>query len=993
VTAPPAAAPGVPSPAAPWPPAPAAPSPAPPRATGVAWLRSLATAIRMARRDAARHWVRTGLATTLVALPMAALVGGTVLTQSDVPARQVALASIPDGVQAVITTTALPRTGAPFPQLPEGPPGPWVDDLEQVPASDAELAARLPAGNRLLPYWNSPELIATSEPLLAPGDQAPAGTGAEALARVDLTRMSAATLQEAGPEALALLLPELATGQPPADPTETVVTTDLADRLGVAVGDTITFVAPPHHGWYSTDGRIAEVIQNSQRAYRIAGLVDADGLRAWAPAGWISAMVTADPAGVDGHWLVVGDEPVTWDHVRQINHVQAFAVSRHVLENYPSADELYPSAVDTVVLLNRLVLIVTTGVVGALLVLFLVTPAFSVATEQSRRTLGLAAAAGATPADLRRIVTTQGLVVGLAGGLLGSGVGAVAGVLARRALSPESAMHFPWWIVPVAIGTAALLGVVATLLPAGAAARLVVVEAIKDRPSPPGPGGHDRQRWSAVAGPLVLVVAMACAGLSLSLPLPDGAPSPESIPSRASTGGLVILVMLTLVLAALGLVLCVRPLVALTATLARHLPVTPRLALRDANDHRSRFLPAAIGVLVAVGVASFYAVAVGSFVANERDRVGEMVGDGGLVLGATVPVSDAFDRRVLTGAVDVLARHLPVTGHEPVYAVGSDSAAHLTVLMPADRSCPDGLFPDTASAIAVGAPLHCVDWERAYVPGLAVPWWRGTDVHVMDGAALRASGLPGAEEAAAVLDRGGAVVNNAAMLAADGTVRVAISAERLVTEAEADRIVTLPGAFVRGFAPPLTVSPATARALGVTEVVYVGEYVVAAEKLSVRDLDRAVEVIDATTTLVWVARPVRPYPWGDTVALIPIALLAAVAVAATAISLALARTQTVRDHATMHAVGATPRFLARFMVVQAAVVLAVGAPLGVLAGIALGAYLVAWNRRTGVDGAWLETVPLWGVQAGLLVSVVGVGLILALVIARPPRALTRRFID
>jgi len=949
--------------------------------------------VRQARREALAVLAETGVAELADRRPEA-LVGGTVLTQSNVPTRQAALASIPDGVQAVITTTAVPRTGAPFRQLPEGAPGPWVDDLRQVPASGAELAARLPAGNRLLPYWNSPELIVTSELELAPGEQAPAGTGAETLAGLDLTRMSAATLQEAGPEALALLVPELVAGRRPADETEAVVTTGLAERLGVTVGDTIAFVAPPHHGWFSTDGRIGEVIQNSQRAYRISGLVDAGDQRAWAPAGWLADMVTADPAGVDGHWLMVGDEPVTWDHVRQINHLQAFAVSRHVLEHYPSADELYPVVVDPVVILNRIVVIVITGAVGALLVLFLVTPAFSVATEQSRRTLGLAAAAGATPADLRRIVTAQGLVVGLTGGLLGSGVGAVAGILARRALSPHSAMHFPWWIIPVAIGTAALLGVLATLLPARAAARLAVVDAIKDRTPALGRTGDNGHPWrTAFVGPLLLVAAAACAGLSLSLPLPDAAPSPEAPPSQASTGGLAILVLLTLLLAVFGLVACVRPLVGLAATLARHLPVTARLALRDADDHRSRFLPAAIGVLVAVGTASFFAVSVGSFVANARDRVGEMVSGGRLVLGATVPVSDAFDRRILIGAVDVLAQHLPVTGHEPVYAVGSGSSVHLTVLMPADRSCPDGLFPDTASSIEVGAPLRCVTWERAYAPGLAVPWWLGTDVHVMDGAAMRASGLPGADEAAAVLDRGGAVVNNAAVLAADGTVRVAISGERISAEADADRIATLPGAFVRGFAPPLTVSSATARALGVSELVYVGEYVVTSTELSARDLERAAELIDATTTLVWVARPQLPYPWGDRVALIPIGLLAAVAVAATAISLALARTQAIRDHATMHAVGATPRFLRRFMLVQAAMVLAAGAPVGALAGTALGAYQVAWNRRVGIDGAWLATVPLWNVQAGLLLSVVGVGLAAAFIIARPPRTLTHRFID
>lgn len=961
--------------------------------SGLRWLPAWAAAVRMARRDATRHRMRTVLATALVALPMAALVGGTVLTQSDVPAREAALASIPDGVQAVITATAVPRTGSPFPQLPEGALGAWNDDLRQVPASGEELAALLPAGNRLLPYWDSPELIATSELALAPGEQTAAGTGVETLEALDLSRMSAATLREAGPEALALLVPELAAGRLPADAAEAVVTTDLAKRLGVTIGDAIALVAPPHHGWFSTDGRIGEVIQNSQRAYRISGLVDTGEQRAWALTGWISERVTADPAGVDRHWLMVGDEPVTWDQVRQINQLQAFAVSRHVLEHYPSADELYPVAVDLVVLVNRIVAIVVAGMVGALLVLFLVTPAFSVSTEQSRRTLGLAAAAGGTPADLRRIVTTQGLVVGVAGGLLGAAIGAVVGILARRAQSPDSALHFPWWILPIAIGTAALLGVLATLLPARAASRLAVVDAIKDRATAPGRSG-DATRWRRFAGPVLLVAAAACAGLSLSMPLPNPEPPPGSIPSPgASAGGLVVLVLLTLLLGVLGLVLSVRPLIELAATLSRHLPVTPRLALRDADDHRSRFLPAAIGVLVAVCAASFFAVIVGSFVANQRDRVGEMVAGGRLVLGARVPVSDAFDRRVLTGAVDVLARELPVTGHEPVFAISNGSDVHLHALMPAGRSCPEGLFPDTASAVAVGAPLRCVEWERAYVPSLAVPWLGGTDVHVMDGDAMRASGLPGADEAAIVLDQGGAVVNNAAMLADDGTVRVAISGEMLPTEADADRIVTLPGVFVRGFAPPLTVSPATARTLGVTELEYVGEYVTTSTELTSRDMARALDLIEAHTTLVWVVRPYLPYPWGDMAALVPIALLAAVAVAATVISLALARTQAVRDLATMHAVGATPPFLRRFAVVQAAVVLAAGVPVGVLAGIALGAYQIAWNRRTGVGGAWLETVPLWGVQGALVLGVIGVGLAAALGIARTPRRLVRSAVD
>ena len=178
-------------------------SSAPPRTPWWARLRPWAAALRMARRDAARHRMRT----------------------------LAALARIPAGAQAVITTTAIPRTWAPFPQLPEGPPGPWIDDFSQVPASGAELAARLPAGNRLLPYWDSPELLVTSELRLAPGEQTTAGAGAETLAQLDLARVSVGRLQEAGSAALALLVPGLATGHLPADSTEVVVTTSWAFEM------------------------------------------------------------------------------------------------------------------------------------------------------------------------------------------------------------------------------------------------------------------------------------------------------------------------------------------------------------------------------------------------------------------------------------------------------------------------------------------------------------------------------------------------------------------------------------------------------------------------------------------------------------------------------------------------------------------------------------------------------------------------------------------
>lgn len=976
-----------------------------PRGPAVLWNR-WRPLLRLAVRDAARHRMRTVLAALLVALPVAALITGTSLAESGPPAREAALAGIPDGAQAVVTATAVHRTGEPFPQLPEGPPGPWVDDTEQMPASAEEVSAHLPAENRLLPYWSSPELLVTTGIDLAPGEEAPAG--AHVVEGVDLARVATARMTEADGEALDLLLPEPVEGAAPADATEAVVTTALADRLDLAVGDALTFVAPPFNGWFSTDGRIGDAVQDSQRAYRVAGIVAGTEPRAWAHDTWVSRLAEADPVGIDRRWLVVGPAPVTWEQARAVNPLQAFVVSRHVLtDGYPGPDGLYPVPADPRRVLLDLVSVVLTAVLGGMLVLFLVTPAFAVSTDQARRTLGLAAATGAAPADLRRTVTAQGLLVGLVGGVLGTGLGvglvfAADLVLERLSRSDPGlvspAVHFSWWVFPAAIGVAVLLGVLATLVPARTAARLQPVEALKDRPDRRRRRVADRpavRLLSAAAGPLLLAAAVAAGAAGLALPVPE---RPEHLPPTGpppGSGPLLALLVLTLGCAVVGLMLCVRTITVSGPRFADRLPPAPRMALRDAADHRSRFLPAALAVLVTVCAASYLAVVAGSTTANEADRTGEAVAGGHLVLGAEVPVGEEFDRLVITDTIGALAEELPVVGHEPVRSPASseDGAVHFAPLLPEGRACPEGRFPDTASGIEVGAPLTCTDWEHAYTPSMSTAWWGGSDAFVLSGDALRASGLPGAREAARVLDAGGVVVNNAAVLSDEGTVRVALSTQPLPEEDTAERVVELPGAFLRGFAPRAALSPDTARDLEVTGLEYIAEYPVLSRELTRAELDRAGEIVREHTALVRMAEPRHRYPWGGNEALVPIALLAALAVAAAAISLMLARTQSRRDFATMNAVGATPRFLRRFAFTQAVLVLAAGLPTGLAAGVALGAYRIAWNRSVGVDGAWLETVPLWEVQAALAAAVAVVGLAAATLAGRPPRRITRRPVD
>src|SRR5690606_25241040 len=127
------------------------------------------------------------------------------------------------------------------------------------------------------------------------------------------------------------------------------------------------------------------------------------------------------------------------------------------------------------------------GGLAMLEVVLLAGPAFAVGARRRQRDLALVGASGGTPAQLRRIVLADGVVLGLAGAVVGLILG-IAAASVSLPLLEEYLMQRRvggWRMWPTALaaiaGAAVLTGVLAALIPATTAARQHLVAALAGR--------------------------------------------------------------------------------------------------------------------------------------------------------------------------------------------------------------------------------------------------------------------------------------------------------------------------------------------------------------------------------------------------------------------------------------------------------------------------------------------------------------------------------
>jgi len=263
-------------------------------------------------------------------------------------------------------------------------------------------------------------------------------------------------------------------------------------------------------------------------------------------------------------------------------------------------------------------------VLGMLLIALVSIGGFTVLAQRRMRSIGMLESIGATDRHVRRVISANGTIVGLAGAVLGFVLGLVAW-LAYRPHLELSAHHdiatlaLPWLVVIAAMILAVLAAYFSSSRPARAVTRVPIVVALSGRPAPA------RQiHRSAVPGMVLLVASFLLLGYS------------GGTKSGNGSGGTPEL-LLGLLLLVPGLILLAPFLLSLTGRLSRRAPIATRLALRDLARYRARSGSALSAISIGVLVAVIVILAAASRFANVLDYAGPNLASTQIVLHTANP--------------------------------------------------------------------------------------------------------------------------------------------------------------------------------------------------------------------------------------------------------------------------------------------------------------------------------------------------------------------
>ncbi|MFF6907435.1 FtsX-like permease family protein [Streptomyces sp. NPDC012389] len=613
-------------------------------------------AFRIARRDAARAKARSALVVAMIALPVLGVTAADLTYRSALPTVAEELTAALGAADALFEDQGMGPVR--LEQMPDGIMWQTPEDApETLPGDErkpVDVPATFPKGSRYLTEQSVPASVTTRH----------------GIADTQITELDIA-------DPLLRGRIELTDGAYPRAGDEIAATDAFLKASGLSVGDRITVRGPQQV--YTLTGAVelpAELKDES--LFAVPGAVVAP----WQKAADGDKKILP-PQASDLKWLVQGPPGagVTWPDVLAANEKGVVVRARQVVLDPPPDSEVPMAA-------NRqdwegnnaemTAAALTVAAMAVLEIVLLAGPAFAVGARRSRRQLGLVGSCGGTRSQVRAVVLAGGAVLGGVGAVVGVGAGFGLTALFRPMIEDFTGRRFgeltvrPWEILAIAV-LGLVTGVLAALAPAIVAGRQSVLESLTGRR-----GSRRSSRVLPVVGSVVLVAGIALAvygGLSGSTKLVAGGS----------------------VLAELGLLGCIPVIVGFLGRLGRRLPLTPRMALRDAARNRGRTAPAVAAVMAAVAgsvaIATYTSSSAAEQAYDQRPNLTERT--------AALLTFDTTEKANLPRARAAVEQNYPVSGGRSdlgrVWA-GSDCSVYyeedgcgtLTLVKPAGKahSCP-----------------------------------------------------------------------------------------------------------------------------------------------------------------------------------------------------------------------------------------------------------------------------------------------------------------
>lgn len=525
--------------------------------------------LRLARRDALRHRARSVLVLVMIALPVLAVTAADVLIQTQDVSGSESVDRRMGTAQALVSVT----DGVAKVEQPPDPDGccAVTQDQRSSQPPNAEQISSMLDGARMLELRHGEVEFGTDK-----------GRALAEVNEVDLR------------DPLTDGLYELTSGRWPKAPGEVVVNQALLDK-GYGVGDPLDLTA---------DG--------APPAPTIVGVAESAVARTYPVAAGPIGSLGVDSAGTT-QWLVAGG-PVPWPTVRQLNAIGATVASRAVIDHPPPVSQ-WPKDVRPMSSDNTTLAVIGLIAVMALIeVVLLAGPAFAVTARRQQRSLALMAATGGTPRQSRRVIVAMAVVLGSVAAVLG----VVLGIGAAKVAEPFVQARADTWFGPFDVPCLHLVGIagfgmlsalMAAVVPAYLASRQDVVAVLAGRRGDKAP---------SLKSPLLGLVLLGV-GIAGSV---VGARGHQLF----GTGEFLIAV--SAIPAVLGMILLVPVVLAGVARMSRRLPLVIRYAVRDANRHRTRTVPAVAAVAATVAGAVALGIGISSDEAENRETYAPSVAAG-----------------------------------------------------------------------------------------------------------------------------------------------------------------------------------------------------------------------------------------------------------------------------------------------------------------------------------------------------------------------------